>query len=443
MAANLPLGAAVELAHGLVEYLAQERGIRIVFLKGPIAVAQGLREADYVSGDVDAFCEPGREQDLVAALRERGWVDRPESEGHAMFVTHSVTLLHPDWPCDIDVHTSYPGFLASPEQVFAALWARRERHALAGVPVWGPDRSTQTAVILLHGLRAPFLLKNQREIEQSHGRIAALPAAQVDEVVTLLHETGADEVVHDFFAALGRPIAVPDAPTAEYLRWRLITQPSRTEGWVAAISGARGRERLMLIYRAVLPTREHLAIDHPQAAVSTGAALRAYLTRLTRAARLAPTAVCNVVAARRAQTHVQVAPVPPPPSPAPAVVERSRERRERSPESDAATPPAPHPDPALAADAAEAGDALAVYVGAGDAGPHHDRAFVLPLSRPSTQSPFEVNLTGLDVLTLLVDAHGDVAAATRRAAELWTKPAAEVGPAIAEFHSRMVQLGAL
>lgn len=435
---TLPLGAAVQLAHALVAQVARDRGIRVIFLKGPIATAQGLREPDYLSTDVDAYCEPDRVTGLVDALTSRGWSVRPESEAHAKFVTHSITLIHPQWPCDIDVHTSYPGFLAPPAQVFDALWRRREPHDLAQVTCFGPEPSAQALVLLLHGLRAPHLSKNAIEIDQARERFAAMAPEELDDVVTLVGQTGCAEVVHDLFADVGREIPMPATPTAEYLQWRLISRPSRTEGWVAAISAAHGRERLVLLYRAVLPSREHLAIDHPEATVSRVAAARAYRARLIRAAALMPAAVRNVLAARRAKARLPVAAQPMDRS-QPAADDAGSPPAARSADRTPATDrvplagPLPHDVPAR----------IAVYTSPDQAGPHHEKAFVLPLAESGPQVPFEVNATGLDVLTLLVDSGGDVEAAVAEAAALWEKPVDELRPVIAEFRSEMVKVGAL
>lgn len=437
---NLPLQAAVVLAHALVAHVADELGQRVLFLKGPIATMQGLREPGYVSGDVDALCAAGQERGLIEALAARGWYERPESEAHARFVTHSITLCHAEWPCDIDVHTSFPGFLAPAPTVFEALWAHRETVELAEVAVQGPDYPTQCLVILLHGLRAPFLAKNASEIEDSRTRFEEMSAADRDRVLRLVETTAAAEVVHDFFAELGIRIPVPASPSAEYLTWRLMTQPSRTEGWAMAISQSRGAERRRLLYRAVFPTREHLLIDHPAAAISVKATVRAYVTRWVRAARLAPGAVRNVVRARRARTHISApAAVHPPFDAEPVAGEPSDDW------TDVATVPISegvtdsHGEPVTVP---AASPLLAVY-GDPDLPGAEDAFFVLPLASSGTQVPVKVNEVGRDLLALLLDADGDLDSTVRSAAEQFDRPADELRTPICDFRHEMVQLGVL
>lgn len=442
----LPLQAAVVLAHALVAHVADELGLRVIFLKGPIATRQGLRDQSYVSGDVDALCEVGQEHRLIDALAARGWYERPESEAHARFVTHSVTLCHAEWPCDIDVHTSFPGFLAPPATVFEALWAHREPTELAEVEVQGPDYRTQCVIILLHGLRAPFLPKNELEIADSRTRFRAMSASDVTDVLRLVEVTGSSEVVRDFFADLGISVKAPRTPSAEYLTWRLMTQPSRTEGWALAISQARGAERWRLLYRAVFPTREHLIIDHPAAAGSARAFARAYLTRWTRAARLAPGAVHNVVLARRARSHIPVVPD----------VHASPVHADRG-----LLPDAPKPtgngvgsevvaakvddrSPVPSHEARPLGVSLPVATYAAQAeGSDDGAAYVLPLASGGTQVPVQVNAVGRELLSLLLEQAGDLDRTVHDAAVLFERPADELRTAICDFRHEMVRLGIL
>ena len=421
----------------MVAHVAKNLGVRVLFLKGPVATIQGLRDPGYVSGDVDALCEPGQEQALIDALCSQGWSPREQSEAATRFTTHSITLVHQDWPCDIDVHSRFPGFLAQPTAVFEALWARRELATLANVQVYGPDYPAQCLVILLHGLRSPSLPKNQSELEGSRQRFSAMSEDDLAAVFDLVESTGAAEVVYDFFADLGVSIAVAAVPSAEYLRWRLITQPSRAEGWAMAISDTRGAERWRLMFRAIFPQRRHLIIDHPIAAQSTRAAARVYVARWTRAARLLPAAIHNVVMARHArESPLEQAGSSPLPvaSRRPATPDMHKSKaaarsHDRFPDTDSAA-------------SCEVGRALAVYTAdATTAGV--EGIFVLPLGSGATQVPIRVNAVGYELLTLLLASEGDLDHAVRDAAELFAKAPDEVRPVIQEFRWKMVRLGVL
>ena len=67
---------------------------------------------------------------------------------------HSVTMRHPTWPCEIDVHSYYPGFLADPSVVFDVLWESRTEIVLGGQPIPVGDPAGNAAILALHSLRA-------------------------------------------------------------------------------------------------------------------------------------------------------------------------------------------------------------------------------------------------------------------------------------------------
>src|SRR3954452_14707989 len=120
----LELAEAVPLLHGVVDEVARRHGIRILFIKGPILGQQGLRDA-HASIDVDVLVDPRRVGDLRRGLEELGWAIRVPSNAPQVLALHSATYAHPLWPCEIDVHERFPGFLASPQATFDALWPYR------------------------------------------------------------------------------------------------------------------------------------------------------------------------------------------------------------------------------------------------------------------------------------------------------------------------------
>ncbi|HEV7171578.1 MAG TPA: hypothetical protein VGN50_01660, partial [Pedococcus sp.] len=123
---TLTLDEAVLLAHGLVQRLADSVGARVLFVKGPTAVAVGARPPR-PSSDVDVLVDPASFETLCAAIEGVAWVRRhapmPVSRAADLAFDHSAHFIHEEWPCDLDVHFCFPGFFADPPAVFDALWA--------------------------------------------------------------------------------------------------------------------------------------------------------------------------------------------------------------------------------------------------------------------------------------------------------------------------------
>ena len=102
---EIALSEAVPLAHALVDRIAEERGVRVLFIKGPTAVEQGLRPPR-ASLDVDALVDPARRHLLAARLADLGWVDEHPYTSPTVLPMHSLTYRHVSWPCELDLRRS-------------------------------------------------------------------------------------------------------------------------------------------------------------------------------------------------------------------------------------------------------------------------------------------------------------------------------------------------
>ncbi len=440
----MPLSNAVRLAHALCQAVADEVGIRVLFIKGPIATQQGLRDRSRVSGDVDVLCRPEDHDALVGALCRRGWRQRPTSTAAREFVTHSSTLLHPDWPCDIDVHVRFPGFFADPGDVFETLWCDRELHSIAEVEVSSPSRLAQWLILLLHGLRSPELARNATEVDTA--RISFRDELSGDEradLLSLVDDTGAVEVTADFFRSLGVPRQRRATPTAEFALWQLQAGPSRTESWMLLLTQARGWKRLHVLVRALIPKRAELVADHPDANEGTRQLLRAYLRRLRRAATLAPRAAMNVLRAYR-DVHasgpaaaLRITPLQHTPSAAPAASGSVTVDVSLPGDAGPATqaPVAPiereHPRARWAADrsapSTEDGQAESP-----------DAVFVLPLTPGGSQVPLALRDTAADLWSIVEEVGLDVDAVTEVAEQWWGIPFATLRADVSDFVGSLV-----
>lgn len=418
---SMPMKQAVNLAHALCQAVADEAGVRALFLKGPTAAMQGLRSSSHVSGDVDALCVPADRDAMEAGLRARGWRLRPVSTAAREFTTHSVTFIHDSWPCDIDLHTTFPGMLADPVTTFDALWERREEHLLAGVPVMTPDRVAQFLILVLHGLRSPGLVRNAQEIERARSMYRSeLTDCERAALRELVARTESAEPTQDFFRSVGDPVEVPSRPSPSYALWQLKTGPSRTESWMVYAIESHGWQRARILFRALLPTRADMYADHPESAEGVWRLARAHIRRLSRAARLTPRAAGQVARARRALTAPQ--PEPADAGSAPAVTAPQSQHSPRRPVPPARTPLiAPH--------ASEWTDDREIL-------------FVLPL-QSSTSGVLALRDTAAALWTLIQEAGTSPDGLASAACAYWEIPAEAVRDDVALFLAQLVDYGAL
>lgn len=288
----LPLSVGTKLAHAFVSQLAETRGIRAVFAKGPIANAHGLRDPK-VSSDVDVFIDPSRIEDFAQALSAAGWRERPSSFAQKQFIVHSRSFIHPLWPCDIDVHMTFPGFLASPQQCFETLWAHRGEITVAGRPVFGADLVASIVISALHALRSPESTAHRAELETLTIRTQQrLDDDQRAELVAIADRLGALEPLRPFFEGIGLRVTPTRKPDRALALWRLQSQQANRAGsWFEAIAHAELRHKPALVVRALFPSRRDLLIEYPELETDRLTLAKTRVVRLGRAARALPRAL--------------------------------------------------------------------------------------------------------------------------------------------------------
>lgn len=293
---QLALNEAVPLAHALVDRLAQECDVRLLFIKGPTAVEQGLREPRG-SLDVDALVDPARRHLLIAGLTDLGWVDEHPYTSPTVLPMHSTTHRHRRWPCELDLHDRFPGFFADPQDVFERLWARRATVTVAAHEIPCPDPAGQALVLALHALRDPADESKARELAALVERVRASSTdASLRDLAQLARSLGAADTAAPFLDRLGAPSVGRGTTAAEDLRaWRLRTEPhASVAGWVDELRRLPARRWPGYLWYAAFLTEEELRLDDPGLPRGRRALLRARLLRLRRGLRALPSAVRSI-----------------------------------------------------------------------------------------------------------------------------------------------------
>lgn len=290
---ELALSEAVPLAHALVDRVAEERGVRVLFIKGPIAVEQGLR-APRGSLDVDALVDPARRHLLAERLTELGWVDEHPYTSPTVLPMHSLTHRHARWPCELDLHDRFPGFFAEPQDVFERLWERRRTVTVAAQEIPCPDPSGQALVLALHSLRDPHDDVKAAELSRLVGRVtAAATEESLRDLAELAYALGAADTAAPFLDRVGAPPLGRGTTGRDDLHaWQLRTQPQRTTAvsWVTQLRRLPWYRRPAYLWYAATLSEVELRLAEPDLPPGRRALMGARARRLRRGLKALPTA---------------------------------------------------------------------------------------------------------------------------------------------------------
>lgn len=288
--AQLSISEGVLLGHAMVSRLASCLGIRVLFIKGPASVVQGLRQPK-TSADVDVFVDPAGLEGLLQGLRERGWRERPVDPDSRTFPRHSVTVDHPEWPCCIDVHFRFPGMENPADRCFEVMWANTEDLELAGQAVGVPSKALGILILALHALRTPHLPGCRRELEfladitkrNSH-------ASALLEISTA---TGSLAAMRPFLEDLLPNTSTPEwpEPSMEWRKRLMAREPGSAR--LVALVQAPWRHKPGMLWRAVFPRPEVFLSGNIYADVSFRGRLFQHRARWGRFLRSAPRLVRN------------------------------------------------------------------------------------------------------------------------------------------------------
>ena len=300
---ELQLLEAVPLAHAAVARIAADHDVRVLFFKGPVAARQGLRpERD--SQDVDALVDPARLAVLTAALTELGWVDE-HLYATPTAVTYSRTHRHAAWPCELDLHTTFPGLFAPDQDAFERLWTRRESVEVAAQEVACPDPQAHALLLALNSLRDPHETTKIAQLADLVRRVSgSFDERALRGLGVLAGELGAADTAAPFLSAAGAPNdALGSTAPADLHAWRLRTQPAwRVATWMEGLRKQPVHRWPGYLWYAAVLTDDELRIAHPDLASGRIALLRLRLRRLRRGWRALPAAL-SAVRALRSDRH--------------------------------------------------------------------------------------------------------------------------------------------
>ena len=269
-AAHLTHEEAVELLPVLVARLAAAHDVRTLLIKGRVADFHRLRPPQ-LSADVDVLVAPDGFDELHRALIDAGWIALEEgTQPQIAQIKHSVTLRHPLWPIELDVHRTFPGMFATTSDAFSALWDDHVQVESAGQQVPAAGRAGSIVIGLLHAWRNPGDPKADAE-EAS----IAVVLGDSDEVFRatlsdLVVRTGTAEAGRERWIGLGiDPGPAVDADPESLLAWRISSDSGRSPlalGWIFELRRQPLRRRPGILIRALLGADEHnLRSRYPEA----------------------------------------------------------------------------------------------------------------------------------------------------------------------------------
>lgn len=261
----LTIVEAVALSTAWLQRNARSQSIRSLVLKGPTLQEQGLR-GHHVSSDVDLLVEPARFDEFVEILTTTGWTEFTETFASEQFVTHSRTFRRAGWPNSLDVHSSWPGFLASDEDVFEVLWERRAAVELAHTSCEVPDRNANLLLLALHSLRGTTSQpRHERELDGL--RRIRISDEDRQDLATLARVTGSAAPLQDFLTDLGVRVDVDpsERQTPIYKEWqrKVAHAQGRTASWLIELQRAPWRRKAVVLRHGVWPTDHDLLAEHP------------------------------------------------------------------------------------------------------------------------------------------------------------------------------------
>ncbi|WP_164232974.1 nucleotidyltransferase family protein [Microbacterium hydrocarbonoxydans] len=284
----LTLEDSAILAHALTGWIASSAGVRALAIKGPVAEHYQLRDP-WVSADADILVEPSRFQVFCRELEARGWRQRVARPTPSILESHSTTYIHPDWPCDIDVHNSFPGFFEDPSVVFDELWCKRGTMVVANVAITIPSRPASAAIGALHALRNLSVPRHQRELAfVTRAIVEAFTDGERSEFLELARRGRSLWVLTDIIEIIAPGGTRVDVTPEQMRVWVTNLKygaDGSAVGWLMAASVGSLRQRVATLAAAIWVPRDQIPRNDPAVVPTRRDAWAHQLIRWRRGAR--------------------------------------------------------------------------------------------------------------------------------------------------------------
>jgi hypothetical protein len=290
-----PLTPSTLLLTAAVARLAALEGTRLLIIKGIAATEYDLRRPR-ASSDVDVMVAPDDFDAFVSTLEQRGWVKRAHDPDTDTFPLHSVSVYHPHWAADIDVHFRYPGLEGPGGTVFDKLWSQRTTIWCGNQPVRIPGLADSILIGAVHAIRSLWSANHRAELDFLVKRCRRM---NVELLMTRARELGALATARPFLERLLPMHTDVDwgHPSEE---WRLRTEfPEAIDRRALLWRQATPRERLTKLRHAIFPPVSALVKQTTRSRLGPAELVARYLARWWRGLRVLPRGLVTLARAPR------------------------------------------------------------------------------------------------------------------------------------------------
>jgi hypothetical protein len=228
----LEISEARAVLAALVSRVASDADIDLLLIKGASLSHHGLR-TPRSWGDVDVLIRPGTEPRLRRLLEQAGWSVPDEPSPRPLPIApHALTLHHPRWYTEIDVHRHFPGCYGDPADVFELFWRGRTPIESAHQPVATTGLHASALIAALNLMRGPKRPWTRRETAEWIEAVTAWTDDDRQALAQLAAATGAADTAAPLLDDAGvSPIGRGTTANADLADWHDRVSMARGDGY--------------------------------------------------------------------------------------------------------------------------------------------------------------------------------------------------------------------